>query len=240
MIEPGTAAWIMSRKGCLTGSRMAAAMNFIEDRSADKAPDGRTIKYVEALPKKPSDKFVYVIGEKPEKFKPSAERTNLLFDLLAERLTDIAVDHYVTPAMQWGLDHEAAAIAAYEAISGNLVSKAGYAPHGHIEYFGATPDGLVDHDGVLEVKCPTTPTHIGWRLAGVVPPEYKPQMIVECLVTRRRFADFVSYDPRMPEKGRLFVRRYEPTPVEFAEVESAAVKFLAELEEMFTQFVNAA
>lgn len=203
MIEPGTAAWIMSRKGCLTGSRMAAAMSYRKDG------------------------------------KESAERAKLKIELLAERLTDIAVDHYVTPAMQWGLDHEAAAISAYEAISGNLVSRAGYAPHGYIEYFGATPDGLVDHDGVLEVKCPTTATHIGWRLAGVVPPEYKPQMIVECLVTRRRFADFVSYDPRMPEKGRLFVRRFEPTPVEFAEVESAAVKFLAELDAMFDAFVAA-
>ncbi len=204
MIEPGTAAWLMSRKGCLTGSRMAAAVSFLKN------------------------------GQE------SAERRKLKIELLAERITDIAVDHYVTPQMQWGLDHEADAIAAYEAASGNLVSRAGYMPHPHIEYFGATPDGFVDSDGVLEVKCPTTATHIAWTLAGVVPAEYKPQMLVECLCARRSFADFVSYDPRMPEPKRLFVRRYLPTAEEFAEIESAAVKFLAELDAMFDAFVSAA
>lgn len=199
IVAPGTAAWIMSRKGCLTGSRMAAAMSFLKN------------------------------GQE------SAERRKLKIELLAERLTDIAVDHYVSPAMQWGLDHEAAAIAAYEELSGNIVAPAGYVPHPHIEYFGATPDGLIDGDGAFEAKCPTTPTHLQWILAGQVPAEYKPQMITECLVTRRRFCDFVSFDPRMPKTRRLFVRRYEPTPVEFAEVESAAVKFLAELDAMFDQ-----
>lgn len=197
MIDPASPEWIMSRKGCLTGSRMAAAMSFRKDG------------------------------------KESAEREKLKIELLAERMTDIAVDHYVTPAMQWGLDHEADAIRAYESVSGNIVAPAGYIPHPHIEYFGATPDGLIDDDGVFEAKCPTTPTHLRWILAGEVPGEYRPQMIVEMLCARRRFADFVSYDPRMPAKRRLFVRRYEPKAEEIAAVESAAVKFLAELDAMF-------
>ena len=204
MVPPGTSEWIMSRKGCLTGSRMAAALSFRKDG------------------------------------KESAERAKLKIELLAERMTDIAVDHYVSPAMQWGLDWEPHAIEAYEAATGNIVQPAGYVPHPHIEYFGATPDGLINSDGVFEAKCPTTPTHLNWILAGVVPAEYKPQMIVECLVSRRRFADFVSFDPRMPAPRRLFYRRYEPTPVEFAEIESAAVKFLAELDAMCTQVVEAA
>ena len=203
MVEPGTAQWIMSRKGCLTGSRMAAALSFRKDG------------------------------------KESAERAKLKIELLAERMTDIAVDHYVSPAMQWGLDWEPHAIEAYEAATGNIVQRAGYIPHPNIEYFGATPDGLINSDGVFEAKCPTTPTHLTWILAGVVPAEYKPQMIVECLVSRRRFCDFVSFDPRMPAQRRLFYRRYEPTPVEFAEIESAAVKFLLELDAMFTQIVEA-
>lgn len=202
MIEPGTPEWIISRKGCLTGSRMAAAMSFRKDG------------------------------------KESAERAKLKIELLAERMTDIAVDHYVTPAMQWGLDHEQEAIAAYEAASGNIVAPAGYVPHPTIEHFGATPDGLIDHDGVFEAKCPTTPTHIQWMLNGEVPSEYRPQMIVEMLCARRRFADFVSFDPRMPKGRRLFVRRYEPKAEEIAAVESAAVKFLAELDAMFDQMVT--
>jgi putative phage-type endonuclease len=203
MIAPGTPEWIMSRKGCLTGSRMAAAMSFNKDG------------------------------------KESAKRRDLKIELLSERLTDIATDHYVSPPMQWGLDHEAEAVEAYEAASGNIVAPAGYIPHPTIEYFGATPDGLIDDDGVFEAKCPTSTTHVEWMLKREVPPEYRPQMIVEMLCTRRRFCDFVSFDPRMPKERKLFVRRYEPKPEEIAAVESAAVAFLKELEAMFDQITTA-
>lgn len=204
MIEPNTSQWIMSRKGCLTGSRMASAMSFLKN------------------------------GEE------SADRKRLKMELLAERLTDVAIDHYVTPAMQWGIDHENDAIAEYEALTGNIVIPAGYIPHPQIKHFGATPDGLINDDGVFEAKCPTTITHIKWVLAKEVPEEYKPQMIVECLVSGRKFADFVSFDPRMPVGKRLFYRRYEPTNAEFDRVQNEAIKFLDELNSLFMEYVNIA
>lgn len=163
----------------------------------------------------------------------SAKRKTLLRQILQERLTGFAVDHYVTPAMQWGLDHEQEAKDEYEAASGNLIQKAGFALHPMIEFFGATPDGLIDHDGCLEAKCPTTDTHLEYFLAGKIPAEYKPQMVCEMLCHRRQWCDFVSFDPRLPKRQRLFIRRYQPTPQEFAEVESAAIKFLADVEKMW-------
>jgi hypothetical protein len=163
----------------------------------------------------------------------SADRRNLRLAVLAERLTDCATDHYVTAEMQWGLDTEAEARAAYVEASGNKVADAGFVLHPNIEYFGATPDGLIDHDGVFEAKCPTSRTHLIWMLAGTIPEEYKPQMISEIVCSRRKWCDFVSFDPRMPVKQQLFVRRFEPTDEEIREVETEATVFLAEVEAMF-------
>jgi putative phage-type endonuclease len=165
--------------------------------------------------------------------KESAARRKLKRDLLAERLVGAAVDHFVSDAMQWGLDTEAKAKEAFEAASGEILLPAGFVEHKTIPFFGATPDALIDGDGIFEAKCPTTATHLDYLLAGKVPAEYKPQMVAQMLCTRRRYGVFVSFDPRLPPKQQLFVRRYDPTPEEFAEVESAAVKFLAEVETMW-------
>ena len=162
----------------------------------------------------------------------SASRRKLMIDICAERMAGVAVDHYVTPAMQWGLDHEAAAWEAYESVSGNLALPGGLFAHPKIEFFAATPDRLID-DGLGESKCPTTATHIGWILAGTVPEEYRPQMLAQLACTGRKWVDFVSFDPRLPERSRLFVRRFEPKPEEIIEAETLAQAFLQELEQMF-------
>ena len=172
--------------------------------------------------------------------KPSAKRTQLMRELLAERLTGDSVRHYVNDAMAWGLEKEAEAIAVYEADTGVIVSPAGFYDHPRIDNLGATPDGTVPN-GLVETKCPTTPTFVEWTMAGVVPDEHKPQMIVQLACTGREFCDFVAYDPRIRDvRRRLFVRRYTPTPEEIAAVEAEAVKFLDELDAMFTAFTETA
>jgi predicted phage-related endonuclease len=165
--------------------------------------------------------------------QPGARRVKLLKDLLAERLTGYAVDHYVSPAMQWGLDHEDEGKAAFEAATGEIIVPAGFSHHPHIDFFGATPDGLLDEGGIFELKCPTTATHIDYLLGQVVPEEYRPQMIAGMLCTGRQWGMFASFDPRMPPKQRLFVRRFDPTPEQFSAVESAAVSFLRDLDALF-------
>jgi putative phage-type endonuclease len=171
--------------------------------------------------------------------KPGAGRLRLLHELLAERLVGSATNHYVTPAMQWGLDNEAGAADAYEAASGNILLPAGLVDHPTIEWFAATPDRLLDHDGLVEIKCPTTQTYIAWKLAGAVPDEHKAQMCAQLVCTGRRYVDFVAFDPRVPAKQRLFVRRYEPKREELEAVEEAARGFLDELDRMFEAFVTA-
>jgi len=157
-----------------------------------------------------------------------------MFDLLAERATGFSVDHYVTPAMQWGIDNQAGAIAAYEVQKGVLVGAEAFVLHPDIEWAGATPDGFVG-DGIIEVKCPTSSKFLSWVTAGEVPEEHKQQMLFQLACTRRAWVDFIAYDPRMPEHLQLFIRRFEPDWSEVAWVETGARAFLIELAAMAEQ-----
>jgi hypothetical protein len=173
--------------------------------------------------------------------KPTAERTKLLKELLAERLTGASVRHFVTDAMKWGIEREAEAKAAYEAETGTFVMPCGFFDHPRIDMLGATPDGLLPNGGLIETKAPTTATFVEWRMAGVVPEEHKPQMVIQCACTGRAWCEFVAYDPRLKDPTRrLFVRRYEPTADEIATIETAAETFLAELDAMWEAFHQAA
>lgn len=171
--------------------------------------------------------------------KPSSERTALQKAILAERLTGCSVPHYVSPEMKWGTENEPHAKAAYEVETGELIVPCVTIDHPSIDLCAATPDGLVGADGLVETKCPRTETHITWLLAGVVPEQHKPQMILQAACTGRRWIDFVSFDPRLPEKQQLFIRRFEPTAEEIGEVEAAAIVFLDEVQTMFDQLTTA-
>lgn len=167
--------------------------------------------------------------------KPSESRRKLMVELLAERVSGYIVDHYVTPAMQWGIDNQPHAIAAYEAETGELVGPEVFVLHPEIDWAGATPDGTIGSDGLLEIKCPTTPTHLTWLLAGEVPEQHRLQMTFQLACTRRQWVDFVSYDPRIKGDAQLFIRRFEPSRDEIEKVEAGARQFLAELEAMSIQ-----
>jgi putative phage-type endonuclease len=168
----------------------------------------------------------------------SAKRKALKVELLAERLTGDAVPHFVNSFMQWGLEQEPAAKAAYELASGQMILPCGFYDHPQIADFGATPDGLISQ-GVIEFKCPQTTTHIGWILAGGVPEQHRPQILAQLACTGRERAVFVSFDPRIKdERKRLFIAEWVPERTEIEAVEEAARKFLEEVEQMFQQLTE--
>jgi len=171
--------------------------------------------------------------------KPSEARNKLLIEILAERMTGDAAPHFVNDAMRHGLEFEPVAKSAFEAHTGNLLDACGFVLHPTIEHFGASPDAFLDADAVVEFKCPTTTTHIGWMLAGVVPDQHKPQILAQLACTGRAHAVFVSFDPRMPAARQLFVKEWTPTREEIEAVENAARSFLADLEAMFQQLTEA-
>jgi putative phage-type endonuclease len=163
----------------------------------------------------------------------SAKRKALKVELLAERLTGDTVPHFVNSFMQWGLEQEPAAKAAYELASGQMIVPCGFYDHPTISEFGATPDGLIP-GGVVEFKCPATTTHITWLLAGGVPEQHRAQILAQLACTGRERAVFVSYDPRIRDTRKsLHIVEWVPAKAEIEAVEEAARKFLAEVEQMF-------
>ena len=161
----------------------------------------------------------------------SASRANYMAQLVCERLTGLPQESYSNAAMQRGTDQEPIARAEYEALRGVFVDEMGFAIHPTIENAGASPDGLVGEDGLIEIKCPNTATHIETLLSGEPDGKYVKQMMWQMACTGRSWCDFVSFDPRMPENLRLFIKRIQRDYKLIAEIEGEVRKFLAELEE---------
>lgn len=162
---------------------------------------------------------------------PSASRATYMAQLIAERLTGAVQESYTNAAMEWGTTNEAEARIAYEFHANQDVAEIGFVDHPTIDMAGASPDGLVGVDGLLELKCPNTSTHIDTLLGRSVPDKYIVQMQWQLACTGRQWCDFASYDPRLPDDMRLFVARIERDTKRIAELETAVTEFLVELDD---------
>ncbi len=159
-----------------------------------------------------------------------ASRANYMAELICERLTGARGESYQNAAMLWGTEQEPAARAAYEALTGALVVETGFVPHSTIFMSGASPDGLVGEDGLVEIKCPNTANHIDTLIMGAVPGKYITQMQWQMACTDCDWCDFVSYDPRLPENMQLFVKRVMRDNAMINMLETEVTLFLAELD----------
>lgn len=160
-----------------------------------------------------------------------ASRANYAAELIAERLTGNAAESYSNAAMQWGIEKEPEALAAYEFLTNAEIERVAFVDHPTIGMSGASPDGLVGAIGLIEVKCPNTATHLDTLLGDTVPAKYITQMQWQMACTGRQWCDFASFDPRLPEEMRLFVRRVPRDATLIASLEKDVAAFLAELDE---------
>lgn len=160
-----------------------------------------------------------------------SSRANYAAELIAERLTGEVAPSYTNAAMQWGTEKEPDARAAYEFRFDQTVALLGFAQHPRIAASGASPDGLVGDDGLCEIKCPNTATHIDTLLGQGVPAKYVTQMQWQMACTDRAWCDFISYDPRLPESMRLFVYRLKRDDQQIGELEKLVTDFLAEVDD---------
>ena len=160
----------------------------------------------------------------------SASRENYMADLIVERLTGQKASSFSNAAMEWGTEQEPNARAAYSARTGELVEEVGFIDHPAIPMSGASPDGLVN-EGCVEFKCPNTATHLEYLLAGKPPEKYVTQMQWQMACAGRPWCDFVSYDPRLPERLQLLVIRVPRDDDYIAMLETEVKKFLAELDD---------
>lgn len=160
----------------------------------------------------------------------AASRANYRAELVAQRLTGQLEAGFTNAAMQWGTDTEPFARAAYEIKYGTIVEEVGFVPHPTIMMSGASPDGLVGTDGMIEIKCPNTATHIAFLLDGKIPMKYQLQMAWQMACCGRQWVDYASFDPRMPEYLRLKVVRYTAAEANIPALESAVKAFIGEID----------
>ena len=159
-----------------------------------------------------------------------ASRANYMAELVAERLTGSPAERFVSDAMRWGTEREPEARRLYEFRVEAEVAEVGFVDHPLIAWSGASPDGLIADDGLVEIKCPNTATHLDTLLGQTVPDKYVVQMQWQMACTGRGWCDFVSYDPRLPSPMRLFVARIPRDAARIAELELEVVGFIAELD----------
>ena len=160
-------------------------------------------------------------------------RLNYKWQLVAEVMTGQSQeDRFFSQAMAWGVEQEPFARAAYEIQTGGLVENVGLVAHPSIPRCAASPDGLVGLDGLLEIKCPKTPTHLEYMQKGAIPGHYQLQMLWQMACTGRQWVDFATFDPRLPEELQLFVMRFPRDQARIDAIEAEVQKFWNEIDEI--------
>lgn len=169
-----------------------------------------------------------------------ASRANYMAELIAERLTGEPAERFTNAAMAWGTEKEPEARSAYEFYSDVDVQQVGFVPHPTIGQTGCSPDGLVGRDGLVEIKCPNTATHLETLLSGngSIPQKYVLQMQWQMACTGREWCDFVSFDPRMPASMQMFVARLNRDGIQIAMLEKAVIEFNSEMQDKLDELTR--
>lgn len=179
-----------------------------------------------------ASRFVDVLARSKKTGEPLKAYHDLIWKIVTERMSgyvDEGPDGY---ALMWGRDVEPFAREAYELETGNIVTQTGFIVHPSLNFVGCSPDGLIDEDGGLEMKCPKSPeVHLKRFLEGV-PEEYIPQIQGCMWVTGGKWWDFVSYHPRMKESHRIYIKRVRRDDAYIAKLEAEIIEAEAKVLEI--------
>lgn len=161
----------------------------------------------------------------------SASRQRYLGELVAERLTGVPYNGFKSADMEWGADTEEEARNCYAFLHDATLAAVAFVEHPTIAMCGASPDRLVGDGGLIEIKCPATHTHIETLTGADIAPDYIKQMQWQMACTSRSWCDYVSFDPRLPEEMRMFVKRVNRDDDLIGSVEKEVAAFLGEVAE---------
>jgi len=128
---------------------------------------------------------------------PSKQAGAYANKLIAEYLTGGPVDEYINAAMQEGIERESEARLLYELEISTDVVQVGFITTDD-GLSGTSVDGMVDNDGLVEIKNPLASTHVSYLLDGKVPTKYLPQIYGQMHVAEKEWVDFLSYYPGLP------------------------------------------
>jgi putative phage-type endonuclease len=160
----------------------------------------------------------------------SASRATYLAELVVERLTGNLTERYQNDAMRHGTECEPQARALYAFMHDVDVLETGFWSHPTLSAAGASPDGLVGDDGLVEFKCPNSATHLATLRGAKIADKYLKQMMFQMACTGRRWCDFVSFDPRFPPDLQMHVRRVPRDDDLIRSIETAVRTFLVEVD----------
>lgn len=167
-----------------------------------------------------------------------ASREAVKARLIIERLTGAPQDTYQNDAMRWGSEQEPSAADAYSFVRNVELETCGIYKHPFIQGTHASPDRLVGVDGLIEIKCPVSSTHLDTLLKKKIPGKYVTQMQWQMACTNREWCDYVSYDPRFPAQHQLFIHRVERDGKLIAQLENDVAEFLDEVEKALKELEN--
>jgi putative phage-type endonuclease len=155
---------------------------------------------------------------------------NYRAEIIAERLTGKPAESYQSKEMMWGVEQEDNARKVYELVNDIQVDQVGLIKHADIEA-GASPDGVIG-DGLIEIKCPNTSTHIKTLLEKRHPRQYEAQMQGQMWITGAKWCDFISYDPRLDDKNAFFSVRVYRDDAYIKNLDKAVRVFLHEVDQL--------
>ncbi|WP_370931076.1 lambda exonuclease family protein [Bartonella sp. DGB1] len=181
---------------------------------------------------------IYDIIASQKNGEPLKKYSDYKMQLLSERLTGQIFSQPTNKYMDWGVEYEAQAKEEYKFLNDVVITECGFINHPTIAMSGASPDGLINADGLIEVKCPQSTTHLDFLLNDKIKPEYIAQMQWQMACTDRAWCDFVSFDPRFEGKSaglRIKEKRILRDDNFIAEITVKVSKFLQEIKDMETQ-----
>ncbi|MCZ2158831.1 YqaJ viral recombinase family protein [Bartonella sp. 220] len=203
----------------------------------------RTAEWFQARLGKVTASNVYNVLSKTAKGLPTSKYEDYKMKLITERLTGEISQSYITPSMQWGIEHEEDALKEYEFIYDADIIKCGFIPHPTIKMAGASPDGLIGEDGLVEAKCPQSTTHLRFFMYDEIKPEYIAQMQFQMACTGRKWCHFISYNPQFVGRStglRMKVKRIHRDDEQIEQITKAVEVFLAEIEQDMEQILTKA
>lgn len=251
-VRQGSVEWLLARAGMITASRICDAMKFINEPAdfiaklyAESQKCGecnKSFKGREWLVSMSGDKVKKRVcsqqcKEAWETRRPrteSADRYNYKIQLVGERMTGLPEEQFVTPEMKWGTDNEPLARSHYELKNEVFADTVGFGIHPDMPFAGASPDALIGKDGLTEIKCPKTATHIKWMRAGGVPEDHQEQCLFNMDVFGREWCDFMSYDPRLVNNPELksYIVRMPRDEKRIKEIRAGVNQFNEEINEL--------
>lgn len=188
------------------------------------------------------DRAGFITGSRISAIFPGEDQLTsrkYLCKLAVERLTGVPlVGGFTSERLQQGLQLEPEARDYYSMLKDVDVVESGFITHPIIPYFGTSPDGLVGHDGLLELKNRDVHIHLGLLQKRKPPRAALLQMYAQMSVSDRQWCDYGSYNDALPAKLRFIVIRVERNDKEIEILENQVMRFSQEVDELTEELRN--